>query len=484
MVGQIGETARMGHFEAKSVCYSPRFWGGPRVRGFRRLKIDPGMPGRLSSVPVLHDWAWGSGLPWAKNQLRHARKAGEHPSVARLSGWGHLVGPFGRSNRRNDTNWAFGAKLVCFRPRFQRSARAACDRPVPPAGSPGLNLSPQLRGRRLVNSSALRPAEPGGSRQAYFSASSGKLMAFWEADESPIIAHLYGRGYLVSKMVEMVQTGYFGAKLICHSPRFQGWARGPGMLGKKINPGMIPQEIGNLVNLAELAMEINQITGLVPISILNNSSLQILSLSMNNFSGFLPQEISNLTKMQNLQLGDNKLIAEIPKEISNLVELEVLDLSGNSFSGSLDMEIFNISGMRVISISNNNLSGSLPPNMCSLLPNIEKLYMNNLTNLVGTIPHSISNCSELTILELSNNQLTGLIPNSLGHLAHLQFLNLERNSLTNDSMLSFLTSLTSCRSLTFLSVYLNSLNGMLPASTGNLSTSLRTFAADICKIKG
>ncbi|KAM3239177.1 hypothetical protein P3L10_014211 [Capsicum annuum] len=247
---------------------------------------------------------------------------------------------------------------------------------------------------------------------------------------------------------------------------------------------MIPQEIGNLVNLAELAMEINQITGLVPISILNISSLQLFSLSMNNFSGFLPQEISNLTKMQNLQIGDNKLIAEIPKEISNLVELEVLDLSGNSFSGSLDMEIFNISGVRVISISNNNLSGSLPPNMCSLLPNIEKFYMNDLTNLVGTIPHSISNCSELAILELSNYQLSGLIPNSLGHLAHLQFLNLERNNLTSDSTLSFLTSLTSCRNLTFLSVYLNPLNGMLPASTGNLSTSLRTFVADIGRIKG
>ncbi|PHT27502.1 hypothetical protein CQW23_32895 [Capsicum baccatum] len=312
--------------------------GGLGVQGHRGPKIDRGMIGWLGSVPVLPIY---------------------------------VAGPFGRSNRRNDTNWAFGAKLVCFRPQFQGSIR-----------------------------------------------------------------------------------------------------------------GMIPQEIGNLVNLAELAMEINQITGLVPISILNISSVQILSLSMNNFSGFLPQEISNLTKMQNLQLGDNKLIAEIPKEISNLVELEVLDLSSNSFSGSLDMEIFNKSGLRVISISNNNLSGSLAPNLCSLLPNIEKLYMNDLTNLVGTFPHSISNCSELTILELSNNQLTGLIPNSLGHLAHLQFLNLERNNLTNDSTLSFLTSLTSCRNLTFLSVYLNPLNGMLPASTGNLSTSLRTFVADICKIKG
>ncbi|KAM3239058.1 hypothetical protein P3L10_014091 [Capsicum annuum] len=37
------------------------------------------------------------------------------------------------------------------------------------------------------------------------------------------------------------------------------------------------------------------------------------------------------------------------------------------------MEIFNISGLREIDFSFNNLSGSLPPNMCSILRNIERL---------------------------------------------------------------------------------------------------------------
>ncbi|KAM3239046.1 hypothetical protein P3L10_014079 [Capsicum annuum] len=120
----------------------------------------------------------------------------------------------------------------------------------------------------------------------------------------------------------------------------------------------------------------------------------------------------------------------------------------------------------------------LPPNMCSILPNIERLYLSNLTNLVGTIPHSISNCSKLTRLELSINQLSGLIPNLLGYLTHLQLLNLAENNLTSDSSLSFLTSSTNCRNLTTLSLTSNPLNGMLPASTGNLSTSLRNFYAN------
>ncbi|PHU19051.1 hypothetical protein BC332_10202 [Capsicum chinense] len=148
------------------------------------------------------------------------------------------------------------------------------------------------------------------------------------------------------------------------------------------------------------------------------------------------------------------------------------------------MEIFNISGLTEIDLSSNNLSGSLPPNMCSTLPNIERLYMGNLTNLVGTIPHSISNCSKLSILELDSNKLAGLVPNFLGYLTHLQILNLGTNNLTSDSLLSFLTSLTNCRNLTYLDVSFNPLNDKLPASTGNLSTSLRTFFAMSCKIQG
>ncbi|PHT49590.1 hypothetical protein CQW23_09337 [Capsicum baccatum] len=223
--------------------------------------------------------------------------------------------------------------------------------------------------------------------------------------------------------------------------------------------GIIPQEIGNLANLMELWMEGNQITGSVPISIFNISLLQTLTLEQNNLSGFLPREIGNLNKMQLLQISVNKLIGEIPKEISNLIELEVLNLGFNSFSGSL------------------------PPNMCSVLPNIEQLFLGILTNLVGTIPHSISNCSKLK-LELSGNKLTGLIPNSLGYLTHLQFLNLGENNFTSDSSLSFLTSLTNCRNLTDLYLPFNPLNGMLPDSTGNLSISLRNFYAGNCKIKG
>ncbi|KAM3394405.1 hypothetical protein P3S68_003407 [Capsicum galapagoense] len=296
----------------------------------------------------------------------------------------------------------------------------------------------------------------------------------------------------------------------------------------------IPEGIGNLHNMNWLAIQHNQLTGSIPFTIFNISRIEFISFTGNNLSGSLPNglcndlpilkglyltknnlhghmpttmpncsqlqllgltrnefdgpihsEIGRLSDLQLLHLGDNHFTGEIPKKISNLTELEELDLSDNSFSGSLDMEIFRISGLRKISLTNNNnLSGILPPNMCSILPNIEELYLGYLANLVGTIPHSISNCSKLTNLDFSCNKLTGLIPNSLGHLTHLQFVNFGDNNLTSDSSLSFLTSLTKCRNLKVLSLSLNPLNGMLPVSVGNFSTSLIKFYASICKING
>ncbi|KAM3394158.1 hypothetical protein P3S68_003160 [Capsicum galapagoense] len=252
----------------------------------------------------------------------------------------------------------------------------------------------------------------------------------------------------------------------------------------------------------------NNLIGSIPPSLMNASRLETLDLSFNLLQGNIPEGIGNLHNV-NWWLGiqHNQLTGSIPFTIFSISRIEVIEFTGNSLSGSLPNGLCNgllilkelylydnklhghmptslSNWLRVVSLFNNNLSGTLPSNIGSILPNIEELYLDNLTNLVRTIPHSISNCSKLTILELSGNKLTGLIPNSLGYLTHLQILNLGRNNLTSDSSLSFLTSLTNNRNLTVLILSYNPLNGILPASTGNLSTSPRKFYAKNCKIIG
>ncbi|KAM3394127.1 hypothetical protein P3S68_003129 [Capsicum galapagoense] len=280
--------------------------------------------------------------------------------------------------------------------------------------------------------------------------------------------------------------------------------------------GDIQEGIGNLPNMNWLSIQHNKLTGSIPFTAFNISRIKIIAFTGNSLSGNLTNGLCNgLPILKELYLSGNKLFGHmptslsngsqlqvfnwiIPQEIENLANLMELSMEVNQITGSVPISIFNISVLQVLSLWGNNLNGflprdigeipneisNLPPTMGSMLPNIEELNLGSLTSLVGTILHSISNCSELTILELSNNQLTGLIPNSIGYLTYLQYINLALNNLTNDSSLSFLTFLTNCRNLTTLSLTLNPLNGMLPASTRNLSTSRRNFYANVCKIKG
>ncbi|KAM3239023.1 hypothetical protein P3L10_014056 [Capsicum annuum] len=165
------------------------------------------------------------------------------------------------------------------------------------------------------------------------------------------------------------------------------------------------------------------------------------------------------------------------------------------------MEIFNISGLRVISLTNNNLSGRLPPNICSILPNIEVLYLGNLTNLKfnisisiyepskwhasglhrnlstsprkfyansckikGRIPNEVGNLSSLLDLDLCGNNLVGSIPTSVGNLRDLQRFNLSSNKFTG-FVGDHIWNITFLREIHLGS---NKLSSNIPPNLGNL----------------
>ncbi|KAG8365614.1 hypothetical protein BUALT_Bualt18G0124300 [Buddleja alternifolia] len=250
--------------------------------------------------------------------------------------------------------------------------------------------------------------------------------------------------------------------------------------------GVIPQQIGNLHNLVELNLANNKLTGSVPLSIFNVSSLQRFGLWRNRLTGSLPREIGNLTILRHLIFQENNLTGLLPPEIGKLYQLEELSLGFNNFIGSIPSQLFNISTLRALSLRTNSLLGSLPTNLGVRLPVLEVLYLYQ-NDLSGPIPESISNCSNLKILNLGSNNFTGFVPHFFGDLRLLERLALYDNNLgieSTSSELSFITPLTNCRLLNWLDIGENPLDGVIPASVGNLSTLLQTFVAYNCKIKG
>ncbi|PNX79594.1 LRR receptor-like kinase resistance protein, partial [Trifolium pratense] len=175
----------------------------------------------------------------------------------------------------------------------------------------------------------------------------------------------------------------------------------------------------------------------------------------------------------------------IPIEIGHLNQLKLLQLGNNSLSGPIPSKLLNISTLKILSLDQNYLSGMLPSNMGFGLPNLRRLSIYE-NNFVGKIPDTISNASNLVQLDMSENEFSGIIPNSFGDLAFLKYLGISRNNLTiidDDSFeINFLTSLTSCTYLEHLEVSENRLLSKLPKSIGNLS--LQYFMADSLGING
>ena len=95
--------------------------------------------------------------------------------------------------------------------------------------------------------------------------------------------------------------------------------------------------------------------------------------------------------------------------------------------------------------------------------------------LSGKIPVSLSNISQLILLNLSLNRLEGEVPLELGKLKKLEILYLHSNNLmssSNNSSLSFLTPLSNCSRLQKLNLRTCLFAGSLPVSIGSLSKDL------------
>jgi Leucine-rich repeat (LRR) protein len=119
--------------------------------------------------------------------------------------------------------------------------------------------------------------------------------------------------------------------------------------------------------------------------------------------------------------------------------------------------------VRQLILHNNNLVGTLPSSLGQLSNVYDlELYSNQLT---GSIPTELSNLSNLVFLYLYSNQLTGSIPTELGNLSNLIELRLSYNQLTG----SIPSSLGNLSNLRILWIAFNQLTGSIPPELGNLS---------------
>ncbi|GLT52816.1 hypothetical protein SLA2020_261340 [Shorea laevis] len=166
--------------------------------------------------------------------------------------------------------------------------------------------------------------------------------------------------------------------------------------------GIIPPELGNLVNLENLILSANNLTGQLPKALTNLTKLTELRISSNNFTGRMPDFFQSWKQLQKLEIQASGLEGPIPSSISvlsNLTELRISDLLGE---GSKFPTLSNMTGMKRLMLRSCNLYGPIPAS-------ISKMTRSQLQQLEGNVP-DFKDQTYLEIMILTSNLLNGTIP--------------------------------------------------------------------------
>jgi Leucine-rich repeat (LRR) protein len=139
-----------------------------------------------------------------------------------------------------------------------------------------------------------------------------------------------------------------------------------------------------------------------------------------------------------------------------------LNLADYDLKGSLPASIRNLSDLSLLKLSSNSLSSSLPISLFNLT-NLTKFEADS-NALTGTIPTEVGSLSNLQLLNLGTNNMYGPIPEGLSNLDAMWFLSLDGLQITG-TLPTFLMNMTV---LEVLSIANTNLTGIIPSELGSL----------------
>jgi Leucine-rich repeat (LRR) protein len=154
-----------------------------------------------------------------------------------------------------------------------------------------------------------------------------------------------------------------------------------------------------------------------------------------------------------------------------------VNLDTNNLVGTLPASLGDLTNLLALELWRNQLMGSIPSEL-GALSNLETLQLGG-NQFSGSIPSQLGNLARLRQLVLSANQLTGSIPPDLGSLSELLGLWLEGNNLAG----SVPREVGNLGKLQILLLHSNQLSGSIPAELANLA-HLRSLALDHNQLTG
>ncbi|KAL6271056.1 hypothetical protein ACE6H2_027967 [Prunus campanulata] len=106
-----------------------------------------------------------------------------------------------------------------------------------------------------------------------------------------------------------------------------------------------------------------------------------------------------------------------------------IKLSDLGLKGSFPRGVANCTSLTGLDLSSNQLNGPLPTDIGKIISFITTLDLSS-NSFTGPIPTNLSNCTYLNVLKLDNNKFSGSIPLQLGQLGRIKSFSVANNQLT------------------------------------------------------
>lgn len=194
---------------------------------------------------------------------------------------------------------------------------------------------------------------------------------------------------------------------------------------------------GAFLNLKNLQLCCNSLSGQVPSFIFSLPRLEFVSLMKNKLAGPLPEFSNPSPSLTSVYLGYNQLNGSIPRSFFKLMSLSTLDVTRNSLSGTVQLSFFwrltNLTNLGLtanqlnVIVDDENIGSSSAP-----VPQINYLGLGccNMTKIPSILRYVVVND-----LDLSCNQIGGSIPKWIwaGQTENVDVFkfNLSRNQFTD-----------------------------------------------------
>ena len=175
---------------------------------------------------------------------------------------------------------------------------------------------------------------------------------------------------------------------------------------------ILPECIGQLVNLKELYLGYNNLT-VLPESFGQLVNLKELYLNYNNLT-ILPESFGQLVNLKTLYLGHNKFTT-LPESFGQLFNLEGLSLHSNKFS-TLPESFGQLVNLMWLNLGDNNLTTL--PQWFGQLVNLQSLHLHN--NNFSSLPPVLGNLQRLRYFYYANNPVDHIPANVLRMINRLK----------------------------------------------------------------